>query len=145
MGKVRERSRSGGDNFIFATDTGITAALGLLNSSTMLPTRNRTRLLWFAESADYFLPFRFVTEELDRIDIRKFSVIESPPVSDGTRMQKALNLIEAIVREEAPGRAYLCGDGAVIYAVQERLIGAGMTPENIRIECFFNNPQRKAA
>lgn len=43
-----------------------------------------------------------------------------------------------------PSTAYLAGDGAVIYPLRERLIAAGMRKENIRLEAFFNNPERKA-
>jgi ferredoxin-NADP reductase len=134
-----------GDNLVFATDTGITAALGLLESRAMRSMRNRTRVIWLAESEDYFLPFPFVIDEFDRIGMRNFSVIKIPPVADSARLQKARELIEAVVAEEMPARAYLCGDGSVVYMAQEGLISQGMSPDSVRIECFFNNPQRKAA
>jgi ferredoxin-NADP reductase len=134
-----------GDNLVFATDTGITAALGLLESRAMLSMRSRTRVIWLAESEDYFLPFHFVIEEFDRIGIRNFSVVKIPPVAHSARLQKAKELIEAVIADEMPSRAYLSGDGSVIYMAQETLVAQGMSPDSIRIECFFNNPQRKAA
>lgn len=144
-GKFVTDSAIGCDTLIFATDTGITAALGLLRGRAMEGILDRVRILWFAESENYFLPFAFVIEEFDRIGLRNFSVVEAPPVANTTRVRKALDLIEGIATEETPGRAFLCGDGAVIHAVRERLITARMSAESILLECFFNNPQRKAA
>ncbi len=133
------------DNFICATDTGITAALGLLESRAMQSMRDRTRVLWLAESDNYFLPFQFVIEKFNRIGIRNFSVVKVPPIADSARELRTQQLVEAVVAEELPGRAYLCGDGAVAYMAQERLVSLGLSLDSIRIECFFNNPQRKAA
>jgi ferredoxin-NADP reductase len=43
-----------------------------------------------------------------------------------------------------PYTAFLAGDGAVIYPLRDWLVRAGMQNENIHLEAFFNNPERKA-
>jgi ferredoxin-NADP reductase len=130
---------------VVATDTGITAALGLLKGQGLLAARERSKLIWFAESERYFLPFNFVISQLDRIGIRNLAVTETAPISDPTRIETTLLRIDQAIAPELPKAAFLCGDGAVVHAVRNRLIGAGVSNENIRIECFFNNPERKAA
>jgi ferredoxin-NADP reductase len=53
-------------------------------------------------------------------------------------------MLERSLESNLPSTAFLAGDGAVIYPVRERLVAAGMQKENIHLEAFFNNPERKA-
>jgi ferredoxin-NADP reductase len=144
-GKFVAPDNNDSELLVVATDTGITAALGLLQGRGLLVARERSKLVWFAESERYFLPFHFVISQLDRIGVRNLAVTETAPISDPTRIEKALLRIDEAIAVELPKAAFLCGDGAVVYAVRNRLIAAGLSNENIRIECFFNNPERKAA
>jgi ferredoxin-NADP reductase len=134
-----------GELLIVPTDTGITAALGLLRGRDLCRGREHSRLIWFAESERYFLPFDFVIAQLDAIGVRNLSVTETAPISDPMRTNKTLMRMGEGFPIRLPKMAFLCGDGALVYAVRDRLITAGMATENIRIECFFNNPERKAA
>jgi ferredoxin-NADP reductase len=144
-GKFVATDTKDGEVLIVATDTGITAALGLLRGRDLCRGREHSKLLWFAESDRYFLPFDFVIAQLDDIGVRNLSVTETASISDPTRTNKTLMRMEQAFLGRLPKAAFLCGDGALVYAVRDRLIDAGMATENIRIECFFNNPERKAA
>jgi ferredoxin-NADP reductase len=144
-GKFVATDKIEGDLLIVATDTGITAALGLLRGCDLSRARERSKLIWFAESTRYFLPFDFVIAQLDAIGVRNFAVTEAAPISDPMRVDKTLERMQEAIRGSLPKSAFLCGDGTLVYGVRDRLIAAGMANENIRIECFFNNPERKAA
>ena len=130
---------------VFVTDTGITAGLGLLNGNVMFPLRLEARLIWFAESSAYFLPFEFLISRLDQIGLRNWALKEAPPALAPARAVRAIGLVDDVLSKTPPRSAFLAGDGGVIYPLRNRLIEAGVAAENIRLECFFNNPERKAA
>jgi len=133
------------DALVFATDTGITAGLGLLNSNGMLAMLHEAKLIWLSESPHYFLPFEFLISRLDQIGLRNWAVKEAPGVAAAARAFKALELADEVLLQALPKSVFLAGDGNVIYPLRDRLIEAGVPAENIRLECFFNNPERKAA
>lgn len=127
---------------VFATDTGITAALGLLQGCRPRALTNDTKAIWFVESDDYFLPSSFVRDSLTGY-CAHFSVAAAPATGDSARLDSALALLACSLGSTLPGSAFLAGDGAVIYPLRERLTAAGMQKENIHLEAFFNNPERK--
>jgi ferredoxin-NADP reductase len=130
---------------VFATDTGITAALGLLRSQATSNWGDRLKLIWFAQSNSYFLPFHIVMGALDRIGVRNMAIVEAPAPTNQDRIRMALGLIAHAIATEPPASAFLSGDGDVIRPISELLIGAGLHNECIRSEYFFNSPQRRAA
>jgi ferredoxin-NADP reductase len=132
-------------SLIFATDTGITAALGLLHSQAMAVSRSRVQLIWLAQSDRYFLPFDFVVGALDLIGARNLAIMETPPVASPERVRKALDVLDKALGFEKPKSAFLSGDGDVVFPIRDRLVSAGLATECVRLECFFNNPQRKVA
>lgn len=131
------------DALVFATDTGVTASLGLISSNSIPALRRESRFIWIAESTRYFLPFDFVIARLDQLGVRNLAVKEAPPVANPSRAARALCLIDELLAVEVPNSAFLSGDGAIIYPLRDRLLGAGVLSDNIRMECFFNNPERK--
>jgi ferredoxin-NADP reductase len=131
------------NSLVFATDTGMTAAFGLLHGKAA--AESRPSVVWFAESDDYFLPFPAVIEELDRIGIKALTVTTAPPVNDDRRITVALSLVNKAVASKAPDSVFLSGDGAVVHAIRNRLLSLGLPDASIQLECFFNNPQRKAS
>jgi ferredoxin-NADP reductase len=142
-GKFVTNGESPGSRLVFATDTGITAALGLLRGLGSRPLADATKALWLTESDDYFLPPAFVRSLLER-RCQHFGVAAAREVGDATRVGSALAMMECSLESTLPSTAFLAGDGAVIYPMRERLIAAGMQKENIHLEAFFNNPERKA-
>ena len=142
-GKFVANGESAGPRLVFATDTGITAALGLLRGRRSRTLANATTAVWFVESADYFLPPLFTQSSLAEL-CRDFRVAAAPAAVDSTRTGHALAIVDRSLESGLPADAFLAGDGAVIYPMREKLIAAGMQKENILVEAFFNNPDRKA-
>ena len=142
-GKFVTNGASAGPRLVFATDTGITAALGLLQGLGSRARADDTTAVWFVESDDYFLPPSFVQSLLSR-RCQNFGVVANREVGDATRVASALAMLERSLESILPSTAFLAGDGAVIYPLRDRLIAAGMQRESIRVEAFFNNPERKA-
>jgi ferredoxin-NADP reductase len=142
-GKFVCNGESAGPRLVFATDTGITAALGLLQGHRSRALADATTAVWCVQSDDYFLPPAFV-QSLLRRRCQNFEVAATLEVGDATRIGSALAMLERSLESNLPSTAFLAGDGAVIYPVRERLVAAGMQKENIHLEAFFNNPERKA-
>jgi ferredoxin-NADP reductase len=142
-GKFVTNGESARPRLVFATDTGITAALGLLHSLGSRALVDATKAVWLIESDDYFLPPSFV-QSLLRRRCQNFGVAATREVGDATRVGNALAILERSLESTLPSTAFLAGDGAVIYPMRESLVAAGMQKENIHLEAFFNNPERKA-
>jgi len=141
-GKFVSSGAAEGPRLVFVTDTGITAALGLLRGCRSRALADGTTAVWFVESDDYFLPPCFTRNSLAG-SCGQFSVAEAPAAAGATRVSSALAIMDRSLESTLPSTAYLAGDGAVIYPLRERLIAAGMRKENICLEAFFNNPERK--
>jgi len=142
-GKFVTNGNSPGPRLIFATDTGITAALGLLQGLGSRARAEDTTAVWFVESEDYFLSSSFVRHSLAGL-CQNFAVVAAPEIADTARIRHALSILTRSVESTLPSTAFLAGDGAVIYPMRERLVAAGMQKENIHLEAFFNNPEPKA-
>ncbi|HZS41336.1 MAG TPA: FAD-dependent oxidoreductase [Polyangia bacterium] len=123
--------------WVIATDTGVTAALGLTRGLKFAPQRERARRVWLVESANYFLPREFLDEG--------WIVLPLPPPGHPERVDAALDALRAMLeREGAPESAFLSGDGAVLWPLRDALAQAGLAPERVRLEAFFNNPAKKS-
>jgi ferredoxin-NADP reductase len=142
-GKFVTNGESPGPRLVFATDTGITAALGLLRGRRSRSLADATTAVWLVESDNYFISPSFV-QSLLRRRCQNFGVAATREVGDAARIGSAVALLERSLESTLPSTAFLAGDGAVIYPLRERLIAAGMQKENIHLEAFFNNPERKA-
>jgi ferredoxin-NADP reductase len=142
-GKFITNGESPGPRLVFATDTGITAALGLLQGLSSRARADDTTAVWFVESEDYLLPSSFVRRSLAGL-CQNLAVVTAPGIADTARIGRALSILESSLESSLPSGAFLAGDGAVIYPMRARLIAAGMQKENIHLEAFFNNPERKA-
>jgi ferredoxin-NADP reductase len=142
-GKFVCNGEPAGPRLVFATDTGITAALGLLQGRRSRASADATTATWFSESDEYFLPGAFVRGALEG-RCQKLAIAAVPPVGDAARLDSALMELNRSIESGLPASAFLAGDGAVIYPLRERLVAAGMQKEDVRLEAFFNNPERKA-
>lgn len=145
-GSRPEAPTASGLALVVATDTGITAAMGLLNSVAFQPYMAEADVYWLLESDQYFLTVDFVRERIQG-RCRNFVVRPAPTVNSSYR--KAW--IEAFVEEMADRQAsvsrhrsaFLSGDGMVLFPLRERLVESGI--EDVRIETFFNHQEKKAA
>src|SRR5262249_24837714 len=128
--------------WIVATDTGITAALGLVRGSAFAPQLTNARLLWLRGKDGYFFCGDFLAAGLRRS--LPMSRVAIPPVKHPERIAVARAEIERLLADGAPESVFASGDGDVIYAVRERALAAGVSDGNIRLESFFNNPSKKS-
>lgn len=129
--------------WVLATDTGITAALGLVSGRGFAPQRATTRLCWLVESERYFLPDDFVRAALPGGGLGYRREI-LPPVGYAERILVATFMIDRLLAIESPERVFLSGDGTVLGPLRERLVAAGMRADDVRVECFFNNPAKRS-
>lgn len=126
---------------LVATDSGITAALGLLRARAFAPHRPVTRLLWLRPDGFDFLSARAIEELAD------FSpeLGTLPPVNHPERLERLRAEVLPYFASNAPQRVYLSGDGAVLAPLRAELYGLGVAEGAVRMEAFFNPPVRKAA
>jgi ferredoxin-NADP reductase len=125
---------------VFATDTGITAAIGLLRGGAFAGAGPAVRLVWYTCGEDDFVGEAFVREALGQL-AEQLSIEPAPAVGHPERADHA---IACALRGSPPGAAFLSGDGAVVHPLRDALVGLGVPGELVRIESFFNNPARKA-
>jgi ferredoxin-NADP reductase len=128
--------------WVIASDTAITAALGLLAGRAFLPQVARAELVWLVESERYFAPDELVRPRLPHG--LRWRRVPLPAVAHPERVAAALGELERMLAGGAPESAFLAGDGDVVYPLRERLVRAGVDDGNIRVECFFNNPAKKS-
>src|SRR5579862_9600771 len=99
--------------WIFATDTGITAALGLTQAFDYKPKLAKTELCWWVQSRNYFLPESFVRANIP-LPREQFSLEQFPSVGNTERVGCAHKLLNRRLARQLPDRVYLSGDGAVL-------------------------------
>ena len=129
---------------LVATDTGITAVLGLLRGRTFAPQRTCTRLLWLCDPAASFLPEELVRGACAELSVQ--ATIENlPPPGHPERIASAGAATRRALAAGRPQSVFLSGDGAVLYPLRDDLAAAGVDEAAIRLEAFFNNPQRKVS
>jgi ferredoxin-NADP reductase len=128
--------------YILVTDTGITAALGLVRGSAFAPQLATARLVWLVENEHYFLTEEFVRARLPwSLPMARVSI---PGVKHPERVAAARAELDRLLADGVPESVYLAGDGDVLYPLRERFIAAGVSDANIRVESFFNNPNKKS-
>jgi ferredoxin-NADP reductase len=132
-----------GHTLVFATDTGLTAALGLVRGTRFRPLLAGARVVWFVASKDYFLPEAWVETAIP-VGCRSFSIHTGLPVHAPERIADAREALRTALGPVLPDRVFLSGDGAVLYPLCHDLMESGLAEDRIRLECFFNNPQRRA-
>src|SRR5579875_877499 len=112
-----------GSKLVFATDTGITATLGLLRGRRFRELAGDTTVVWFVEADDYFIPAAFARESIAAPRIT-FEVIAAPPPGHPQRPVQARALVDRVLATQRPDWAYLAGDGALIYPMRDHLADA---------------------
>lgn len=132
-----------GKTLIVATDTGVTAALGLIRGRKFVSFLSETTLTWFLESDSYFIPLDFVREWIPQ-ELREWTPIQTPPVGDSSRILFCRNKIQEIVEGRRFNRIYLSGDGQVLSGLKEFFMNRGYGEEQILVETFFNHVELKA-
>jgi ferredoxin-NADP reductase len=124
---------------VIATDTGISAALGLVQAQRMRSRLPATTLLWFQVAGESFLPESLLPSGLRAVQVAALPVVGHP--------ERVPHMRAVLARELARGdvaRAYIAGDGAVNYALLDDLIAAGIPATRDSVESFFNMPKKSA-
>lgn len=128
---------------LVATDTGITAALGLARGRSFAPQGKAARLLWLRDPQAEFLPDALVRDACAELGLQ-VAIEAIPPPGHSERVALSLAAGELAAAAARPQSVFLSGDGAIIYPLRAALAAAGVDETAIRLEAFFNNPQRKA-
>jgi ferredoxin-NADP reductase len=142
-GKFFPTGDASGSTLIFATDTGISAAIGLTQAQRFAPLLSKTVLVWLRVSPNYFLPDEFVRGRIPSAcaEVRIASI---PAVGDPGRVAHARALLGDILPRVQPQQAFVAGDGAINYALLDDLLAAQVPASRDNLESFFNMPKKSA-
>lgn len=129
---------------LLATDTGITAILGLLASRHYAASLAHSTLLWLRTHDGYFLPREWVSERIPS-SLASVYIGEIPNFRDPQRLGAVrATIVERFSSRHSTGRAFMAGDGSVHYGLMDELNGSGLTFGRDDVESFFNMPERKS-
>jgi ferredoxin-NADP reductase len=133
-----------GATLVLATDTGISAALGLVQGARMRPLLPTTTLIWLQVDGDDFLPEARVRAQIPA-GCAAVRLAALPPIGHPERVPHVRALVAAeLARPAGLARAFISGDGAVNYAVLDDLVAAGVPATRDSVESFFNMPKKSA-
>lgn len=140
---IQENDPSG-SLLIIATDTGITAALGILQSQKAQPYLGQARLIWLVEDESYFLPKDFVLSHLPELMRESFEIVLIPPIRDSfQRIEMSRARVEEILKAERPALVFISGDGNLTDALSQVCRIQGVDESFVRVEPFFNTEKKK--
>lgn len=142
-GKFYLRDDTPGPTLVVSTDTGITAALGLIRSVRFFPLLAETMFIWLRPSVEYFLPEAFV-RGLIPDTCREVRIGTIPPVGHDDRLSVVQAALRQILSGPALTRAFVSGDGAVNVTLVDDLVRAGVPVSKGSVESFFNMPKKSA-
>lgn len=130
-------------SLLVATDTGISSALGIVMQAAADDTTRPLEVLWLRSAQEDFLDVDTVTGRIEKAGVRcRLATI--PEVSAHERTSMAWALIDARVVELGPGLVIATGDGAIVHPLRARLPQHFAHVRDVRIECFFRNPEKKS-
>lgn len=141
-GKFFPREGVSGGTLILATDTGITAALGLMRTAAFEPLLAKARLIWLRGSSEYFLPEAFVRAYIPAgCGEVRFDTI--PAIGHQDRIPHVRSLLQEVLSRGGLDQVFLAGDGAVNQVVFDDLVVAGLSGvREHHVESFFNMPKK---
>jgi ferredoxin-NADP reductase len=140
-GKFFPQNGARGRTLVLATDTGISAALGLVQSVRFAPLLGSTVLIWLRPSPDFFLPEQLV-RELVPPGCGETRVECIPPMGHPERIPHARDVFAKVLAKGALEQGFISGDGAVNYALLDDLVAAGVPATKDNVESFFNMPKK---
>lgn len=140
-GKLMPAVGATGRTLVLATDTGITAALGLVQSARFRSLAPTTLFVWLEPEGDGFLPRALVREMLP-LDLGEVRFDTLPPIGDAARIAPARAILRELLDAGPLAQAFIAGDGLVNYALLDELIAAGVTATRDSVESFFNMPKK---
>lgn len=127
---------------VLATDTGISAAIGLVRSARFRPLLPHTLLLWSRVSEADFVTDAFVREHVPHgCELRARPL---PPVHHPERLPQARAMLAGILDGSRIEHARLAGDGVINYGLMSDFAARGVTLGRDDVESFFNMPLKSA-
>lgn len=123
-----------GRALVLATDTGISAALGLIRGQQARPHASSIVLVWLV-APGYFVEPSWVGEQLPP-ELGGYFVrpIDAPGSAQrGAELKKVLGKLAG----HSFGAAYVVGDGELCYEAAEVLESRGTPKDHIKVESFF--------
>jgi ferredoxin-NADP reductase len=129
---------------LVATDTGITSALGVIEQAAQRDRASPLTVLWLTAPDETFLTPFAVRARIEHAGAR-LSTVMIPEVGDPTRLATALKHVEALAQESSATHVIATGDGAIVHPLKALLPNGVATVQDVRCECFFNNPEKKSA
>lgn len=132
-----------GPLLVVATDTGVTAALGLVRSQRLAARLGETTFLWLRPRPDDFLP-EPVVRALVPFACREVRIELLPPIDHPERVAHVRGVVLPILAREPHTHAFAAGDGAVNYALLDDLVRAGVAATRDSLESYFNFPRKSA-
>ena len=142
-GKFCPREGASGRTLILATDTGITAALGLLRATRFVPLLPQARLMWLRGSVEYFLPDEFVQQQIPAA-CGEVRITGIPEVGHQDRIPQARAMLREVLSRGDFDQVFIAGDGAVNQVLFDDLVIAGVAVGKDQVESFFNMPKKSA-
>jgi ferredoxin-NADP reductase len=140
-GKFCAPQANSGQTLVLATDTGITAALGLVRSLHFAALRTETTFVWLRPSPNRLMPDAWVRERLPR-DLDRVHIAGLPGIGDASRVAFVRDMIGECLSGRDPVRAFISGDGSVNYALLDDLSQRGVSITRDEVESFFNMPKK---
>jgi ferredoxin-NADP reductase len=125
---------------LLATDTGVTALLGLARGRRFAPLLHACRFIWLRTASDYFLPESFVLARLPAA-LRDVHIADLTPIDHPARAAICRRWLRDMLARAPLGQAFLAGDGAINYALLDDLVAAGVPATRDSVESFFNMPK----
>ncbi len=126
---------------VLASDTGITAALGLLCGAAMAPSLAQSRLVWLREERGAFVSDTFVRDRLPA-GLRGADFLPIVAHDHPERLHQALYVMGLLLEQDVPEQAFLAGDGKINYGLMSHLEAVGVEVGKNRLESFFNSPPK---
>jgi ferredoxin-NADP reductase len=139
-GKLRPPTQAD-RTLVLASDTGITAALGLVRGAGFAAALPRTDFWWLHATDLAFVEPPWVAAHLPpALGSTHFAPV--PPDPDPERGVIAARAVRELLASGGIARAYLCGDGVINRAAADALAAAGVPVEAVAVETFFNGVKR---
>jgi ferredoxin-NADP reductase len=129
---------------LVATDTGITSALGIVEQQAMTGQARALSVLWLREAKETFLDVASVRQRIEHAGA-EWIQHDIGPIADRERAIEAWSLVETHARRFEASHVIATGDGAIVHPLRESLSARLPLVTDVRIECFFNNPEKKSA
>jgi ferredoxin-NADP reductase len=141
-GKMVPDGASVGPTLVVASDTGISAALGLVRGTRFAPLVAEATLLWLRTSNAYYLPDSYVQERVPAGCALRIEPL--PAIDHPERVAYVRGLVQQHWQRAGIARAFSAGDGAINYALLDDLVAGGVAVTPYHVESFFNMPKKSA-